>query len=107
MHGCNRPDTTTIQTVHHRGHTRTLRGMARRLRRFEEFAMESTSAPACYQLRFRSLFDEGRALAFPCDALGHVDMDALSPRARQNYLYARTVIGREFFMPAVLPQRTH
>ena len=69
--------------------------------------MESASAPACYQLRFRSLFDEGRALAFPCDAQGHVDLDALSPRARQNYLYARAVVGREFFMPAVLPQRTH
>ncbi len=39
------------------------------------------SIPACYQRRFRSLFDEGRALAFPCDAQGHVDMDTLSPRA--------------------------
>ena len=27
---------------------------------------------------------------------------ALSPRALQNYLYARTVVGREFFMPSVL-----
>lgn len=69
--------------------------------------MQSISSPACYQLRFRSLFDEGRALAFPCDAQGHVDMDTLSPRALHNYLYARTVVGREFFMPAVLPQRTH
>jgi hypothetical protein len=56
----------------------------------------------CYELRFRSLFDEGRAYAFPCDAAGHVDMDALSDRARLNYLYARTVIGREVAMPAVL-----
>ena len=62
---------------------------------------------AGYELRFRSLFDEGRALAFPCDAQGHVDMDTLSPRALRNYLYARTVVGREFFMPAVLPQHTH
>jgi hypothetical protein len=29
-------------------------------------------------------------------------MDALSDRARNNYLYARTVVGREFAMPAVL-----
>ena len=60
----------------------------------------STDPPA-YELRFQSLFDEGRAYAFPCDEAGHVDMDALSDRARQNYLYARAVIGREFSMPAV------
>jgi hypothetical protein len=56
-----------------------------------------------YELRFRSLFDEGRAYAFPCDAAGHVDMDALSDRARVNYLYARAVIGREVALPSVLP----
>ncbi len=60
-----------------------------------------------YELRFRSLFDEGRAYAFPCDAAGHVDMDGLSERARLNYLYARTVIGRELAMPAVQPSATH
>lgn len=56
-----------------------------------------------FELRFRSLFNEGRALAFPCDAQGHVDMDGLTERARHNYLYARTVIGREFATPAVQP----
>ncbi|WP_295640214.1 hypothetical protein [uncultured Methylibium sp.] len=60
-----------------------------------------------YELRFRSLFDDGRAYAFPCDAAGHVDMDGLSERARHNYLYARTVIGREVAMPAVQPSATH
>lgn len=54
-----------------------------------------------YVLRFQSLFDEGRAYAFPCDAEGHVDLDALSERARNNYLYARAVIGREVALPAV------
>jgi hypothetical protein len=58
-------------------------------------------AAARYELRFTSLFDEGRGLAFPCDAEGHVDIDSLSDRARLNYFYARTVIGREFTMPAV------
>jgi hypothetical protein len=106
MHGRHRPDTFSIQTACHRGRSSMPPDNGQRLRRFEEFAME-TSTPACYQLRFRSLFDEGRALAFPCDAQGHVDLDALSPRALHNYLYARTVVGREFFMPAVLPQRKH
>jgi hypothetical protein len=53
------------------------------------------------ELRFQSLLDAGRFYAFPCDAAGNVDMDALSDRARTNYLYARTVIGREFSHPAV------
>jgi hypothetical protein len=61
-----------------------------------------SSHGSSYQLRFQSLFHEGRAYAFPCDACGRVDMDTLSDRARNNYLYARTVIGREFAMPAVL-----
>ena len=61
----------------------------------------SSAASHGYQLRFRSLFNEGRGYVFPCDAGGCVDLDALSDRARDNYLYARTVVGREFFMPAV------
>ncbi|MGM9488258.1 hypothetical protein [Ideonella sp. YS5] len=52
-------------------------------------------------LRFRSLFDDGRGLAFPCDDHGEVDMNTLSERARGNYLYARTVVGREFHSPRV------
>ena len=54
-----------------------------------------------FQLRFQSLFNAGRAYAFPCDAAGHVDMDALGERARSSYLYARTVVGREFSTPMV------
>ena len=60
-----------------------------------------------YELRFQSLFDAGRAYAFPCDAAGHVDLDALSDRARGNYLYARTVVGRDFSMPAVMVSPAH
>lgn len=56
---------------------------------------------AGYELRFQSLFIEGRGYAFPCDEEGHVDLDTLSARARLNYFYARTVIGREFALPAV------
>jgi hypothetical protein len=60
-----------------------------------------------FELRFQSLFDEGRGLAFDCDAGGHVDLDALSERARTNYFYARTVIGREFSMPRVEARVVH
>lgn len=54
-----------------------------------------------YELRFTSLFDTGRAYAFDCDADGHVNLDSLSARAKLNYLYARSVIGREFSVPEV------
>jgi hypothetical protein len=54
-----------------------------------------------FVLRFQSFFNTGRAYAFPCDAVGHVDMDALSERVRNNYLYARTVVGREVSSPKV------
>ena len=60
-----------------------------------------------YELRFRSLFNEGRGYAFPCDAQGHVDMDSLGDRLLNSYLYARSVIGREFATPAVQASQTH
>lgn len=59
------------------------------------------SPPADFELRFESLFIEGRGLAFPCDAAGRVDLNRLSDRARSNYLYARAVVGREYRSPAV------
>jgi hypothetical protein len=55
-----------------------------------------------YELRFDSLFHEGRALVFPCDEAGRVDLDALSERSRQFYLYARRAVGREYGFPKVL-----
>ena len=61
----------------------------------------SFQSAAQYELRFQSLFHEGRALTFPCDAGGQVLLDALSDRARHNYLYARAVVGREYSAPAV------
>lgn len=54
-----------------------------------------------YELRFRSLYTEGRGWAFPCDDQGHVDLDAMSERARVNYLYARGLVGRELSPPQV------
>lgn len=59
------------------------------------------AARADYELRFRSLFHPGRGLAFPCDATGKVDMDGMSRRALNNYLFARTLIGREFSVPEI------
>jgi len=60
-----------------------------------------------FELRFRSLFDEGRGFSFPCDSAGRVNLDVLSDRARANYFFARTVIGREFAIPAVQSCNLH
>ena len=64
-------------------------------------------SPPGFEIRFESLHQAGRALAFPCDAAGHVEMDALSERARNNYLYARAVVGREYAAPAVVTRELH
>ncbi len=64
-------------------------------------------AGQAFELRFQSLFDDGKALAFPCTANGEVDLNSLSERARCNYLFARAVVGRMFAWPAVRPMVLH
>ena len=60
-----------------------------------------------YELWFQSLSRAGRALAFPCNAEGEVDLDALSERSRHNYLYARAVLGRDYGWPVVKRSLLH
>jgi hypothetical protein len=61
-----------------------------------------SQSDACqFQLRFSSLFDSGRGFAFPCDPTGHVNLDHMSERARNNYFYARAMVGRELAMPEI------
>jgi hypothetical protein len=60
-----------------------------------------------YEIRFANLFREGTALAFPCDRGGRVDLDGLSDRARNNYLFARAMVGRDFATPVVLAHDLH
>lgn len=59
------------------------------------------SSTSEFQLCFRNLFDSGRGYAFPCDPTGQVDLDRMSERARNNYFYARAMIGKELSVPAV------
>jgi hypothetical protein len=54
-----------------------------------------------FELRFDSLLAGGRALSFPCDGTGQVDLDRLGERSRSSYFYARGVMGREFARPQV------
>jgi hypothetical protein len=59
------------------------------------------SQNAATYLRYSSLFHEGRALSFPCDERGQVNLDRLSPKERANYFLARSLIGRDFACPVV------
>lgn len=56
-----------------------------------------------HEVRYLSLVSEGRALTFPCDECGRVPLDELSDRARQSYLFARAVVGRDYAYPTVWP----
>jgi hypothetical protein len=67
--------------------------------------MDSTMTQ--FELRFRSLNQSSRSFAFPCDPNGLVNMDQLSDRTRDNYLYARAMVGRELATPSVRPASMH
>jgi hypothetical protein len=67
----------------------------------------TATANANHQLCFRSLFHSGRGFAFPCDPRGQVDLDQMSERARNNYFYARAMVGRELSVPAVEAAELH
>jgi hypothetical protein len=60
--------------------------------------IESTSQ---FQLCFKPLSASGNGFAFPCDPNGQVDLDRMSERARNNYFYARAMMGKEVAYPAV------
>lgn len=68
---------------------------------------KSTLSPQHYEIRYEPLSGRGPLLCFPCDAEGHVPLDQLSDRARNNYFYARAVVGRDYAAPAVLPLDLH
>jgi hypothetical protein len=63
--------------------------------------MTESTCPCQFQLCFQSLTDSGRSFRFPCDAGGRVNLDGMSEQARNNYFYARAMIGRELAHPAV------
>ena len=55
-----------------------------------------------FEVRFQSLRRDRPPLAFPCDATGRVDMDRLTERARNDYLFARATVGRQFARASVV-----
>ena len=63
--------------------------------------MSETQRSWQFQLCFRPLAASGRGFRFPCDAVGRVDLDRMSERVRNNYFYARAMVGRELTPPAI------
>lgn len=59
-----------------------------------------------FEVHFRSLLRRGFELIFPCDCDGRVNLDALSDRAKIDYLFARAMVGREYAGPAVCRNAT-
>ena len=58
-----------------------------------------------FELRFESLFVTGRGYSFPCDRAGRVDLDGLTECARNNYVRAQSMVGRELAVPALRPSQ--
>lgn len=61
----------------------------------------SAHRPASVELRFVHRRNDRKSLAFPCDAAGRVDLDALDERRRNEYLFARALMGRDYEFPVI------
>ena len=70
-------------------------------------SIQTSYGAAGYEIRFQSLFNEGRALAFPCDRDGHFDLNTANDRLRDRYFFARAMVGREYAFPVVLERDLH
>ena len=66
----------------------------------------STTA-STFQIRFDSSFFADRAVAFPCDERGQVDMDQLSEAGRRDYFFARIMTRLAHLEPEVGPACGH
>jgi hypothetical protein len=54
-----------------------------------------------YELCFHPLFSATHGFRFPCDQCGQVNLNSLSDRMRNNYFYARAMVGRELDVAVV------
>ncbi len=65
--------------------------------------------PPTHLLHFEPLRAESAGLDIPCDPQGRVWLDALGEQLRNDYFFARALIGRLFARPTVraaLPSTT-
>lgn len=74
-------------------------------------AASRKAEPATHLLHFEPLTVGDAGLDIPCDPNGRVGLDALGEKLRNDYFFARTLIGRLFAAPTVrhvrsMPART-
>lgn len=58
-------------------------------------------AEPTHLLHFEPLAAQGAGLDIPCDPQGRVGLDALGDKLRNDYFFARALIGRLFAKPTV------
>lgn len=58
-------------------------------------------ASSTHLLRFEPLTAGDAGLDIPCDPCGRVGLDALGEKLRNDYFFARTLVGRLFARPTV------
>jgi len=69
--------------------------------------MEQHNPHAEFEVRFESLSAARSSLSFPCDVDGRFDLDRASERSRNEYLFARALVGRDFARPTVCEVTLH
>lgn len=67
----------------------------------------AATTTAQFLLRFDNIRNPGRAMAFPCAPDGTVNLNDLSGTARNNFHYAKAMVGREFARPKVVFDAAH
>ncbi|MGQ3054391.1 MAG: hypothetical protein ACT6S0_21625 [Roseateles sp.] len=60
-----------------------------------------TEVQPTHLLHFEPLVAQSAGLDIPCDPEGHVGLDALGDKARNDYFFARALIGCLFARPTV------
>ncbi|MEO6279617.1 hypothetical protein [Roseateles sp.] len=64
-------------------------------------ASRANAAKPTHLLHFEPLTVGDAGLDVPCDPQGRVGLDALGDKLRNDYFFARTLIGRLFAAPTV------
>jgi hypothetical protein len=65
-------------------------------------SMEVTPRPEEFRLRFEPLRRSLVPHEFPCDPLGHVDLDSYDDETRLLYHYVRALRGLDYSLPRMV-----
>ena len=60
-----------------------------------------------FEIRYVPLRGLWPVLAFPCDATGCVPLDSLPEKVRNDYFFARAVVGAAYAAPAIARCEMH